>query len=125
MGVIDRHGKPSLLGLIGYLILAVSVVLALWASRQNSIGLANERAVRSVELNAYLARDCNRDTKKDNIYLGTLTRSIAQVRASKRLDPAVRSAYIRRTTADIHAVRRIDRLCVSDIPPPLPSHKTG
>lgn len=121
---VDLHGKPSLLGLLGYLILAGAVVLSLWATERNANSIANERAARSVELNGYLERRCLRDTRKDAVYIGILQDSIKGVRARRDLDPAVVHAYVTKQQANISAIRRINRLCTSDIPPPIPKHNT-
>lgn len=116
----DRHAKTSSLAVAGYVILALTVVLALWATRHTSLRIANERAQRSLELNLYLGKQCRRDIRKDAVFVGILLDSIDSVRHRPGLDPALVSLYVQKQKRNIAAIRAVDRQCVEDIPPPLP-----
>lgn len=115
----------------GYVILAVGVCIGLYFATAASTDAkkaatiaANERAARSVELNRYLAKQCERDEDKDAVFVGILNDSLERARTA-HIDPALRAAYIRKTSDDIARIRAVDRRCVADIPPPLPSHRSG
>lgn len=108
--------------LVGYVILAVTVAVSLYFSWRNTQQITNERAARSIAVNGYLVRGCARDTRKDAIFIGILSDTIRSVRNRTDIDPAIRRAYILKQTKNIVAIQAVDRQCVADIPPPIPSH---
>lgn len=108
--------------LTGYLILAIGVAVGLYFTWKNTQQITHERAARSVAVNDYLARGCMRDETKDAIFIGILRDSIQSVRARTTIDEAIRRAYIAKQQRNIQAIQAVDRQCVADIPPPIPSH---
>ncbi len=121
-------GSPRL-AWIGYLILTIGVCVGLytsWNSSRQEVRLSheviNERATRSQELDAYLAKGCQRAVVKDNVYIGILRDSIVSVRVSTQYDAATKQAYIKRTLNNIARIRAVEKQCRQQIPPPLPHH---
>lgn len=97
------------------IVVLFAVFLAFYSQRSFS----KERAQRSLQINGYLAKQCDRDRRKDVVITGILQRSIDNVLRSRAANPDQIEAYVEKTRADIAAIRAIDRQCIADIPPPI------
>ena len=102
---------------VGYVILALSVTIALYFGYRNASKIRTERQQRSAAINVYLVQQCSREKRKDAVIISILRDSQQSVSKDQALDQAFRHAYVARIQTKIDALDALDFACVSAIPP--------
>lgn len=105
-----------MLNRIGYVILAVGMVLGLYFARDYSKQINQERINRAKEVNTFLVAQCEREEFRDAIIIGALEDAKRRAEASIT-DPVRKKFEMDRLQASIEKLQSQINECMEDIPP--------